>query len=100
MTRRDVAVARDPWRDVAATPWQGAYGKYMHKVGSPYHMNPDVPPMQDPAEPEHDGWAYGAFLPNRYTEWDAEARELGLYYLMSLSSPYQVQLMHSSLRLA
>jgi hypothetical protein len=78
---------------------QGAYGRYMHKVGSPYHINPDIPPSQDPAKPEHDGWAYGAFLLNRYTEWDATTRELGIYYLLSLSSPYQVQLMHSRLRL-
>src|SRR6185369_5772491 len=49
----------------------GAYGRYMHQVGSPNHINPDIPPAQDPAKPEHDGWAYGAFLLNRYTEWDA-----------------------------
>jgi uncharacterized protein with PIN domain len=76
---------------------QGAYGKYMHQVGSPYHINPDIPPRQDPAKPEHDGWAYGAFLLSRFTEWDATARELGIYYLLSLSSPYQVQLMHTRL---
>ena len=78
---------------------EGAYGRYMHKVGSPYHINPDIPPMQDPAKPEHDGWAYGAFLINRYTEWNPATHELGLYYLLSLSSPYQVQLMYSRLRL-
>jgi len=75
----------------------GAYGRYMHQVGSPYHINPDIPPRQDPTKPEHDGWAYGAFLLNRFTEWDATTRELGIYYLLSLSSPYQVQLMHTRL---
>jgi hypothetical protein len=69
----------------------------MHQVGSPYHINPDIPPRQDPTRPEHDGWAYGAFLLSRYTEWDVTTRELGIYYLLSLSSPYQVQLMHTRL---
>jgi hypothetical protein len=76
-----------------------AYGVYMHQVGRDrFHL--DIPPSQDPAKPEHDGWAYGAFLLNRFTEWDPSTRELGIYYLLSLSSPYQVQLMHSRLRIA
>ena len=54
--------------------------------------------MEDPAKPEHDGWAYGPFLLKRFTEWNATARELGIYYLLSLSSPYQVQLMCTRLR--
>ncbi len=77
----------------------GAYGKYMHQLGHPNKINPNVPPMQDPSKPEHDGWAYGAFLLNRYTEWHAATRELGIYYLMSTSSPYQVHIMHSRVRL-
>jgi hypothetical protein len=99
------AVAR-----IGRTPWDwsdeieifdpvvvGAYGKYMHKVGSDC-IHPDLPPSQDLSKPEHDGWPYGAFLLDRYTEWDATTRELGIYYLLSLSSPYQVQLMYSRLR--
>ncbi|SOD92180.1 hypothetical protein [Spirosoma fluviale] len=73
-----------------------AYGKYMHKIGRD-RIHPDVPPQQDPTKPEHDGWSYGAFLLNRFTEWNEHTRELTIYYLLSLSSPYQVQLMHSRL---
>jgi len=36
-----------------------AYGVYMHEIGCD-HINPDIPPMEDPAKPEHNGWAYGA----------------------------------------
>ena len=74
-----------------------AYGVYMHEIGRD-HIHPDIPPMEDPAKPEHDGWAYGPFLLKRFTEWNATARELGIYYLLSLSSPYQVQLMCTRLR--
>ena len=73
------------------------YGVYMHEIGRD-HIHPDIPPMEDPAKPEHDGWAYGPFLLKRFTEWNATARELGIYYLLSLSSPYQVQLMCTRLR--
>jgi hypothetical protein len=73
-----------------------AYGSYMHKVGIDT-IHPDIPPKQDPNKPEHDGWSYGAFLLNRFTEWNEDTRELTIYYLLSLSSPYQVQLMHSRL---
>ena len=79
---------------------QHAYGRYMHQVGSPHHINPDIPPAQDPSKPEHDGWAYGAFVLTHYTQWDAVDRLLTLYYLLSLSSPYQVQLMCTQIRLA
>ena len=77
---------------------QGADDRSMHRVGG-RPINPDIPPPQDPTKPEHDGWAYGALLLNRYTEWDASTRELGIDYLLSLSSPYQVQLMQTRLRL-
>ncbi len=75
-----------------------AYGAYMHERGRDT-INPDIPPRQDPSLPEHDGWAYGAFLLNRFTEWDDATRRLGIYYLLSLSSPYQVQLMYSQLHI-
>jgi hypothetical protein len=79
---------------------QEAYGVYMHKVGSGDRIHPDLPPAQDlGAGPEHDGWAYGAYILNRFTEWDEPHRELGIYYLLSLSSPYQVQLMHTRLHI-
>jgi hypothetical protein len=77
---------------------QGAYGRYMHQVGRD-SINPNIPPPQDPSKPEHDGWAYGAFLLTHYTKWDENARELIIHYLLSLSSPYQVQLMRSRLQI-
>ncbi len=76
---------------------QGAYGVYMHKVGQD-RIHPDLPPAQDiGARPEHDGWAYGAYLLNRFTEWNEAERELTITYLLSLSSPYQPQLMQTRL---
>ncbi len=46
------------------------------------------------------GFAYGAYLLNRYTRWDAATRTLTLYYLMSTGMPYQVQLMRSRIKFA
>jgi hypothetical protein len=79
----------------------GAYGPggYMHDPNTTDGFNPKVPPPQPPGE-NHPGWAYGVFVLNRFTEWDPAIRELGIYYLMSTSSPYQVHLMHSRLRIA
>jgi hypothetical protein len=34
-----------------------------------------------------------------FTQWNDAARELNLYYLLSLSSPYQVQVMFSRARI-
>ena len=46
------------------------------------------------------GNAYGAFLlPERFTRWDGDTGTLDLYYLLSLWSPYQVQVMRTTLRL-
>ena len=56
------------------------------------------PPMEPPPQ-DHPGWAYGVFVLNRFTEWDASTRELGTYYLLSTSSPYQVHLMHTRFHL-
>jgi len=76
---------------------EGAYGVYMHKPGKD-KINPNVPPAEPPGL-DNPGWAYGAFVLERFTTWDETSRTLGLYYLLSLSSPYQVQLMHSTLRI-
>jgi hypothetical protein len=80
----------DPCRD-------GAYGAdgYMHWPGLD-----DIPARVAPDFGESPANAYGAFLVNRFTQWDATRRELHLYYLMSLFRPYQVQLMHSTIRIA
>jgi hypothetical protein len=74
-----------------------AYGVYMHMPGQD-HINPAVPPSQPPGQ-DNPGWAYGAFFLERFTTWDETSRVLSLSYLLSLGSPYQVQLMHSTLRL-
>jgi hypothetical protein len=90
---------------IGSTPWQlsdeieifnpcreRAYGRYMHWPGLD-SIASDIPPNLG----EHVGWAYGAFLTNRFCRWDEVSRVLTLQYLLSLSCPYQVQLMRSRL---
>ena len=55
-----------------------------------------VPP---PVWGDAPGWAYGAFLVQRFMGWDAGRRELTLAYLMSTSNPYQVQVMRTRVRM-
>ncbi len=98
---------------------QGAYGKFMHwPVGSHPDGHPDsefqgdnlhleIPPLPIPIDIAHPelgredkpGWAYGAFILNRFTEWDQANRILKIYYLLSTGRPYQVQLMNTWLRI-
>jgi hypothetical protein len=75
-----------------------AYGYYMHQPGLD-DINPQSPPHQAPPG-DNPGWAYGAYLLNRFTQWDPHTRLIELYYLMSTSSPYQVHLMHTTIRFA
>jgi tetratricopeptide (TPR) repeat protein len=44
-------------------------------------------------------WPYGPYILRRFTQWNASTRELGIYYLISLSNGYQVHLMHTRLSL-
>ena len=74
-------------------PW----GLYMHEPGVD-RINPNLPPAEPPGI-DHPGWAYGAYILNRFTEWNPTTRELVMYYLLSLSSPYQIQLMCSKIAL-
>ena len=91
-----------------ATPWSWseevsvfdtcrdlAYGHFMHWSGID-DINARIPP-----DVWHDapGWAYGAFVLQRFTQWNAVSHELSLAYLMSTSNPYQVQVMRSIVRL-
>lgn len=88
-----------------------AYGRYMHWPGlgdviaehDPFRTKPvsDDDRHKLEAERKNKGPAnaYGGFLLERYTSWDEETRTLDLYYLLSLWSPYQVQLMRTTLRL-
>jgi hypothetical protein len=74
-----------------------AYGAYMHDPAKQDGFFPNLPP-QVPGQ-NNKAWAYGAFLINRYTTWNLDNRILNLVYLMSPSSPYQVQLMETAVRL-
>lgn len=82
-----------------------AYGRYMHFPGlEDIHLR--MPPLPDftggdPGRPREDlpGWAYGAFLLERFTHFDASSRELSLHYLLSFGRPYQVQVMQTRLRI-
>ena len=77
--------------------------KYMHwPLEDSINTNiPPLPPPIDPANPaireNKPGWAYGAFILNRFTEWDEASRILGIYYLLSTGRPYQMHLMHTRL---
>jgi len=42
---------------------------------------------------------YGPYILNRFTEWNATTRELGIYFLASFSQGYEVHLMHTKLSL-
>lgn len=71
---------------------EGAWGRYM--------FGPDFPD-NDRNRP-HVGlpaFAYGAYLLNKYTQWDRKQNVVTIFYLMSTSRPYQVQLMRSSIQL-
>ena len=87
-----------------------AYGRYMHwpdldaiQVADPHRE----PPRSDEERrfletvraDKGPGNAYGAFLLERFTRWDGNTGTLDLYYLLSLWSPYQVQVMRTTLRL-
>jgi hypothetical protein len=84
----------DPCRD-------RAYGTYIHwpELGHDIPWMPPGPGYAGQSVPWQPGAAYGAFLLERYTRWNVAASELDLYYLMSTGSPYQVQLMHTTLQL-
>jgi hypothetical protein len=78
---------------------EGAWDRYIY-AGDPPHPLRFGPPARNQTAPKTmRGWAYGAFLLQRFTEWDETTRELGLYYLLSTGTPYQVQVMHTRLRL-
>jgi hypothetical protein len=76
----------DPVRDHAT-------GRWLHRPGlDELHHYP--PGMDRP------GWSYGAFLVEHLTRWDPDSRHLELTYLLSTFSPYQVQLMRTTLLVA
>jgi hypothetical protein len=108
----DDNIAHDTWNEpivarIAAKPWDiasaeeipifdprrdGARGKYMASPPTP--ANPAWPPRIP-----HPSFAYGAYILDPYTEWDAGARAATIRYLLSTGSPYQVQVMETQIRL-
>jgi hypothetical protein len=81
----------DPNADYLSQP--KAYGNYMHYPGQ------DQIPEKDPPPDNAQGWSYGAYPLRRFTTWNPGTQELVLYYLLSLSRPYQVQIMKSTLHI-
>ncbi len=88
-------LARVPDIDIFNPARERPYGEYMHQPGLD-RIHPEVPPAQPPGL-DDPGWAYGAHLLNRFTQWNPNGL-IELYYLMSTASPYQVHLMHTRLR--
>jgi hypothetical protein len=68
-----------------------AYGSWMYDPAQPNRVYPASPPTK--------GFAYGAFPIDRYTTYVQASRTLNLVYVMSTGSPYQVQLMETTITL-
>jgi hypothetical protein len=89
-----------PWSDeiqIFNTCRERAYGSFMHWSGMD-DLNTRIPPSEA-AWGDSPGFAYGAFMMDRFTTFDLATRDLSLVYLMSTSSPYQVQVMRTVVRL-
>jgi len=85
-----------PWSDevqVFNPCRQRAYGRFMHWSGMD-DINTRIPPSAA-AWGDSLGFAYGAYMFDRFTTFDLATRDLSLAYLMSTSSPYQVQVMRT-----
>jgi len=88
--------AQDGAYRVVASDGSVLHRGYMHRQGSSVADGLDrLPPTIG-----GNGFAYGAYLLNRYTRWDAATRTLTIYYVMSTGMPYQVQLMRSEISVA
>ncbi|MFF4427491.1 hypothetical protein ACFY04_43480 [Streptomyces sp. NPDC001549] len=73
---------------------EGAFGNFMHWPGL------DDLNVQDPSGlVDNTGFAYGAFILERLTEWHPGDRSVTLHYLMSTWRPYQVHHMRSRFRI-
>lgn len=93
--RTPFELADTPDIDIFNPGREHAYGWLMHQPGLD-RINPEVPPPEPPGS-DDPGWAYGAHLLNRFIQWNPQGL-IELYYLMSTASPYQVHLMHTTLR--
>jgi len=95
--RTPFELAHVPDIDIFNPAREHPYGSYMHQPGLD-RIHPEVPPSQPPGF-DNPGWAYGAHLLSRFIQWNPHGF-IELYYLMSTASPYQVHLMHTTLRFA
>jgi hypothetical protein len=79
-------------------------GGFMHWPGSGDIIQSHIPPLplfepgSTTVRQDTPGWPYGAFLLNRFTEFNEHARVLTIRYLLSTSRPYQVQMMETRLQ--
>jgi hypothetical protein len=74
---------------------ENAYGRWMHDPNDPNDHIVGYPGSVDNVK----GFGYGAFPINRYTTFDDTSRTLNLVYVLSPSSPYQVQVMGTAIYL-
>ncbi len=80
-------------------------GGFMHWPCSGDIIQSHIPPLppfvqgSTTVREDRPGWPYGAFLLNRFTEWDQLAHVLTIRYLLSTSRPYQVQMMETRLQI-
>ena len=77
---------------IARVPWEWSPEV---KIFDPDREQAWGPDMRD----EVGGFAYGAFLLNPYTNWDAANRIVTFNYLVSPGSPYGVMLMRSQIQI-
>jgi hypothetical protein len=93
-TSVSVAWLEGPRRWIALTTSAAPSGPVVARFGaSPWEWSEEIETFRPAVR------AYGAFLLNRFTRWDAERRDVSLYYLLSFDDPRQVHVMFSRLRL-
>ena len=62
-------------------------------------FDPSTRPADQALLTDGKSYPYGPYPLERYTSWDPVFGILDLYYLLSLYEPYQVQVMHTQIRL-
>ena len=106
--RRKQTRINPSWRDsldvvrrsatVRSQPGTGLWRLHVHDPATRDQFFPNLPPSVQGQG--NKSWAYGASLINPDTTWNADSRVLNMVYLMSPSSPYQVQLMKTAVATA
>lgn len=98
-----------PYAPAGSFPYERHDGIYARISASthPWDWSPEVKIFDPDRErawgpimvDEVGGFAYGAYLLNPYTNWDAASRTVTIQYLMSPGDPYGVVLMRSQIQL-